>query len=511
MSDPSTARANLPGYSFELQALLDAAVDAVVLIDHRGVIEVFNRSAERLFGYTAAEAIGRNVSILMTEPDSHSHDRYIKRYLESGVPHIIGIGREVTVRRKDGSTFPALLSVGEIPHSSPPRFVGFIQDITVRRQAIAATQRERDRANQYLEAAETMLVAIDLDGRIKRLNRKASEILGWSESSLMGMNWIDAVIAEADQPAARAQFERLISDPAAEPQHCECRARTARGDERILAIRCTAVRSTEGEVTGVLCSGEDITERKRAEEEARHTQERMTHVTRLATMGEMAAGVAHELNQPLAAITTFAQASIRLLDQGNAALEDIRDALQQIAAQALRAGEIIRRLRALVRNKQSECEPADINKLITELQSLISTDARMNDARVILDLAADLPQVNVDGIQIQQVVLNLLRNAIESVTTLNQGQREITIRTCLANGEVEVSVCDTGPGVSPSILDRLFHPFCTTKPNGTGLGLAISRTIIEAHRGTLGYRPNSPSGACFFFSLPTLQGNGTAE
>ncbi len=497
------ARAHTAGFSFELQALLDAAVDAIVLTDHHGTIQVFNRSAERIFGYTAQEAIGRNVSILMDTTDGAQHDSYIRRYLESGVPHIIGIGREVRARRKDGSVFPAFLSVGQIPHTDPPRFVGFIQDITVRRQAIAAVQRERDRANQYLEAAQTILVAIDVKGRVERLNRKGAEILGWPEESLIGRSWVDTVIAPDDRAAFASLFESLLAGGAAEPRYGEFRIRTPAGEERLLALRCTAVSNAEGDITGALFSGDDITQRRRAEEEARQTQERMTHVTRLATMGEMAAGIAHELNQPLAAITTFAQAAARMLDHDGADLQDLREALDQIASQALRAGEIIRRLRSLVRNRESECESADLNKLIGELQSLIQVDARMHDVRVHMQLAESLPPVCVDPIQIQQVILNLLRNAIEAFEGVTGGAREITIRTAvLDDGDVELSVSDTGPGVAPEIADRMFHPFCTTKPNGTGLGLAISHTIIEAHHGVLGYRPRLPSGACFYFRLP---------
>lgn len=499
------ARAHTAGFSFELQALLDAAVDAIVLTDHHGTIQVFNRSAERIFGYTAQEAIGRNVSILMDTTDGAQHDSYIRRYLESGVPHIIGIGREVRARRKDGSVFPAFLSVGQIPHTDPPRFVGFIQDITVRRQAIAAVQRERDRANQYLEAAQTILVAIDVKGRVERLNRKGAEILGWPEESLIGRSWVDTVIAPDDRAAFASLFESLLAGGAAEPRYGEFRIRTPAGEERLLALRCTAVSNAEGDITGALFSGDDITQRRRAEEEARQTQERMTHVTRLATMGEMAAGIAHEINQPLAAIATYCQACERLLERDDVDLDDVREALRQTAAQALRAGEIIRRLRSLVRNQDTERVPASINALIEELVALIETDARMHDVRVTFDLAPALPQVLVDRVQIQQVLLNLVRNAIEALQSLPSGRRDITVRTeAVGQEEIEITISDNGPGVDPAILDRMFHPFCTTKPSGTGLGLSISHTIVHAHKGTLSYRANVPNGACFIVRLPVL-------
>lgn len=377
----------------ELQALLDAAVDAIICIDHRGCIEAFNRGAERLFGYAQTEVRGHSVSLLMPEPERSAHDHYIARYLESGVPHIVGLGREVNAMRRDGSVFPASLAVGEIAHSNPPRFVGFLRDLTVQKQLLAEVKRQRD--------------------------------------------------AE-----------------------------------------------------------------RRVEEEARRAQDRLTHVARLATMGEMAAGISHELNQPLAAITTYAHASLRLLGLEPPDLEEVRDALDQIAAQALRAGEIIRRLRSLVRREETHHVRAAINSVIEELMTLTATDGRLHDVRLQFELGEELPEVLLDPVQIQQVLLNLIHNAIEAVAGAPPERREILVRSALApDGEVGVSVMDSGPGVDAAILDRMFDPFCTTKPTGTGLGLAISRSIVNAHRGTLRYAPAAAGGACFIMQLPAATGD----
>jgi C4-dicarboxylate-specific signal transduction histidine kinase len=232
----------------------------------------------------------------------------------------------------------------------------------------------------------------------------------------------------------------------------------------------------------------------------------MMHVSRLATMGEMTTGIAHELNQPLAAITTYAQAGVRLLAGPEPQLEDVGEALQQIAAQALRAGEIIRRLRNLVRNHHAQREPLHINDLIEELGTLTRADARVNDVRITLQLAPDLPLIDADPIQIQQVLLNLVRNAVQALESTSSSDREILISTGLnADGDVEVRVQDTGPGVPVEMLERLFLPFATTKADGTGLGLAISRGIIEAHKGTLEHVSKPPPGACFVFRLPALR------
>jgi two-component system, LuxR family, sensor kinase FixL len=218
--------------SFELQALLDATVDAVMLIDSRGRLEVYNRSAERLFGYSAAEVLGRNVSILMTDVDRTQHDAYMERYHRTGVPHIIGSGREVDARRKDGSVFPAFLSVGRITNAEPPRYVGFIQDLTLRQQALAAVVRERDRANQYLEAAQTILVALDPERRVTLINRKGCEILGCAENALLGNDWFQSVVPLLERDVAAAPALQRIPDTCPRWRHTADRLAICRGSRR---------------------------------------------------------------------------------------------------------------------------------------------------------------------------------------------------------------------------------------------------------------------------------------
>jgi len=369
---PEALRARL-----DLQAVLDAAVEAVILIDENGVIETFNRSAERLFGWTAAEVLGKNVSLLMEGAHHASHDGYLKRFLTTGEAKIIGIGREVPARRRDGSVFPAMLAVGEVQQSNPRRFVGFLHDITLRRQA---------------------------------------------------------------------------------------------------------------------------------EEAARQSEARLNHFARLSTMGEMAAGLAHEINQPLTAIATFSQAASRMLARPEGIeREDLNEALDQITAQALRAGEVIKRLRAFVKNREVRHERVDCRRLVEDSRLLLEADARSNNVRLRLEAAESLPEITADPVQLQQVIINLVRNAIDATVSTPGPRGEVVLRTSLDDeGMVEVAVVDRGHGLSAEAAERLFHPFFTTKPAGTGLGLVISNSIIRAHHGRLAYR-NTPGGGCtFFFTLPPL-------
>jgi len=230
---------------------------------------------------------------------------------------------------------------------------------------------------------------------------------------------------------------------------------------------------------------------------------RMLHVSRLATIGEMAAGVAHELNQPLTAIANYAQACERLLGRPDADPVEMRAAMHEIAAQAVRAGEILHRLRSLARNQPVERAPTDVNSLVSEILGLMQAEARVHRARLSVELADDLPRAAIDRVQMQHVLLNLARNSFEALSSTDPAIREVTVRTSAPDAEhVEIAVCDNGPGLSKEALDRLFDPFFSTKQSGTGLGLPISNTIVRAHAGTLGHRRNGPSGACFFIRLP---------
>jgi two-component system sensor kinase FixL len=222
-------------------------------------------------------------------------------------------------------------------------------------------------------------------------------------------------------------------------------------------------------------------------------------------MGEMAAGLAHEINQPLTAITTYAQAAQRMLDKGTPSdVADIRESLVQISRQALRAGDVIRRLRAFVASRELKRERVGCNRLLEDLVALARPDLRANDVLLRLDVEPCLPDVVADVVQLQQVLINLIRNAIDSTIQSGISPREIRLRAASRPEGVEISVDDHGPGVDPGAMPRLFTPFFTTKPQGTGLGLAISRTIVQAHGAQLSYRDRPGGGACFYFTLPRL-------
>jgi two-component system sensor kinase FixL len=355
-----------------LQSILDTVPDAMVVIDEHGVMQSFSSAASRLFGYASDDVLGKNVRMLMPSPYRESHDGYLERYLRTGERRIIGIGRVVVGERKDGSTFPMELSVGEMSSGNRRFFTGFIRDLT-----------ERQRTEGRLQELQTELV----------------------------------------------------------------------------------------------------------------------HISRLTAMGEMASALAHELNQPLSAIANYMKGSRRLLegrsdDESNV----IRGAIEKAAEQSLRAGQIIRRLRDFVARGESERRIESVKKLIEEASALALVGAKEHGVRVRfqIDPAHDL--MLVDKVQIQQVLLNLIRNAIEA---MEQSQRRELVIASAPQGEwIEVSVTDTGPGIAPEIAEHLFQPFITTKRYGMGVGLSISRSIVENHGGQIIVEPNPGGGTVFRFTMP---------
>lgn len=484
--------------------MLDAAVDAIVVIDHLGRIEQFSLSAERVFGYKADEIIGRNVSILMPEPYRSEHDRYIQRYNATGEARIIGIGREVRAQRKDGTVFPCELAVGQVAEAVPPRFIGFIRDITLRKQA---DERLR-RSEAELQLAQELA---NLGNYVIHHDHAEPDYYSPQLHRILGVAAMDDTVPLTTllrlwvHPSDREKLDEALEDLQNGTGSCDVEYRIVRSDGTTRYLHHIAQLTRDGQNRPVRHVGtvHDVTDRRQTEDEARQLQERLTHFSRLSTMGEMAAGLAHEINQPLSAIAMYAQACQRFIRAPVRDDADVLEALEQINAQALRAGEVIRRLRNFVKNREVKREPVDCNRLLEDLRTLADTDARLHNVRLRIEVDPDLPIVHADPIQLQQVVLNLVRNAIDAMADVPESQREILLGAhLLPEGEIEVVVADHGTGIAPDATEHLFNPFFTTKAGGTGLGLAISRSIVRAHGGRLWHTPNERTGARFHFTLP---------
>jgi two-component system sensor kinase FixL len=358
----------------QFQALLDAAVDAIIVIDELGQISTFNRAAERMFGHRATDVVGKNVTMLMNEPHRARHGDYVARYLATGEAHIIGKGREIDARRANGEVFPASLAVGEAADASGRRFVGIVRDLSAQR---AAEQRTR---------------SLEL---------------------------------------------------------------------------------------------------------------RLAHVARFNLMGEMAAGIAHEINQPLSAIATYAQAAKRVMQSADPDAAMVAEICGKIDEQARRAGQVIDNLRRFIKKQEVDTASLDVNRVIGDVLSLIEADANSEGIPVVVKTADGLPKVRADAVQLQQVLLNLTRNSVDAMRDGIGKDRGIIIATERGErGGVRITVTDHGHGVSRQLGDSIFHPFVTTKREGLGVGLAISRTIIQSFEGSLSFTENPRGGAIFSVELP---------
>ena len=354
-----------------LQSILATVPDAMVVITEHGIMRSFSHAAERLFGWTAEEMIGQNVRRLMPAPYREHHDSYLDRYLTTGERRIIGVGRVVVGERKDGSTFPMELTVGEMISGEQRFFTGFVRDLSERQQ----TER--------------------------RLQELQSELV---------------------------------------------------------------------------------------------------HISRLTAMGEMASALAHELNQPLSAMANYLKGSSRLLSAEPVPRARLQDAIEKAGEQALRAGEIIRRLRDFVARGETERGLESLPKLIEEASALALVGAKEHGVRVLFRFSPGIDRVLADKVQIQQVVLNLIRNAMEAMDGAPRKVLDVCIDPA-TDGQAQVTVADTGSGISPEIAGQLFQPFVTTKRTGMGVGLSISRTIIEAHGGRIWVEENPGGGTRFCFTL----------
>jgi len=370
----SRSRDDLEEREAHLEAILATVPDAMVVIDEQGIIQSFSSAPETMFGYGTAEASGKNVSVLMPEPYQGEHDGYLGRYLTTGERRIIGTGRVVVGQRRDGTTFPMELSIGEVQLKGHRHFVGFIRDLTERQES-----------------------------------------------------------------------ERLLYE----------------------------------------------------------VQSEMLHMSRLSSMGEMASALAHELNQPLAAVSNYLQGARRLIDSKNLEPEKLRTAMTKAAEQALRAGQIIRRLRDFVSRGETEKRIEILSRMIEETSALALVTAKEQSVKVTIQFSRTRDQVLVDKVQIQQVLLNLLRNALESMQ--DASRRELTISTVpVSHNLIAIRIADTGSGIAPEVMEKLFQPFVTTKQQGMGVGLSICRTIVEAHDGTITAEANSGGGTAFCVTLPLV-------
>ena len=392
--------------------------------------------------------------------------------------------------------------------------VGFLLIMFVMTTWVARLNRELTRSKLHLKQQHDLILnsvadgisGVDLDGNTTFVNRAMSEITGWKSHELIGRNQHQMLhhsrVDGSPHPPEECPVYRTFHDNI--PRFIDNDLFWKKNGQAIpVEYTSTPIRNRKGQAVGSVVVFRDISVRKQAEEDARQHLMDLAHVARLSTMGEMASGIAHELNQPLTAIATNSHACIRMLESGKAGMERCADVMERIGAQAERAGEIIRHLRKFVSKEQPELTTVDLNELVGEVLIMIRPEAGRAGVRILTDLDQTIATVRAQRIQIDQVLVNLVRNAIEAMSDPATTTKEVRIATANQGpGLVSVTVSDTGPGLNPEMKSRLFTPFATTKPQGMGLGLSISLGIIEAHGGNLYLDPEPATGAVFRFTLP---------
>ena len=478
-----------------LQAVIDNAHDAIITIDGRGRIETFNKAASRIFGYEPGEVLGRNVNVLMPPPYKEAHDGYLHNYTTTGVAKIIGTGREVEARRRDGSVFPIDLSVAEMNVGGRRGFIGVIRDISERKLAEAA----RDQLAAIVQSSHDAVIGKNLAGFITSWNKGAEEMYGYTMDEAVGQP-----IAMLAPPALKDEIPALIERARRGEMITSYETTRITKDGRRLDVSLTLspIQDTGGQIVGVSTIARDVTQLNHAQRRIRELTAEMVHMSRLTAMGQLSSSLAHELNQPLTAVANYAEAARQLLLAApNPPPPRVTEFLEKTAGQAERAGQIIRRLRGFVEKGSIERVPAFLDEMVKEATALGTIGSASDGIRIVYELAPGLPPVNIDKIQIQQVVVNLVRNAADVLR--GRDRRVLTVRTTAGgDGYQEVAVIDTGPGIAPEIADQLFKPFVTTKADGMGIGLSICHSIIEAHGGRIWAEPNPGGGTIFRFVVP---------
>jgi PAS domain S-box-containing protein len=486
-----------------MHAILEAAVDGILSIDERGVIQTINPAAERLFGYAAIELIGHNVKILMPPPYREEHDGYLARYLSTGDKRIIGIGREVVGLRKDGTTFPMDLAVAEARLGRERIFVGIIRDITEHKRA----EQAQSLLAAIVESSDDAIISKTLEGTILSWNAGAERLFGYSAAEAQGRPI--AMLVPPDRASeVAAILEKIKRGECVE--HYET-VRIRKDGRRIdISVTVSPIKDATGRVHAASAIKRDITEQKRANEEVRAMTQQLWHAAKLASVGELAASIAHELNNPLATVSLRVEAVLARTP----AEDPRRRALEIIEQETKRMGELVANLLQFSRRGVEQISTVDLREELAKAVELIHHLLRKRLITVVQEFASDTPVIYADRQKLRQVFLNLLTNASDAMP---QGGT-LTLRTqprSLSNAKpgVLVEVADSGVGIPAEHLEKVLEPFFTTKEegHGTGLGLAICRRVIQEHHGTLQIASLVGQGTTVRLVLPVTNGHNVGR
>ena len=483
-----------------LDVLFDSAAEFIFIIDPEGIILRANQCVFATTGYSRDEVVGRNIKEFFTLESQHTCDCSFSGLRERGYNRA-----DIDFVCKDGSIINMECSATAVP-DDVGAFTSFLiiqRDISERLRAARELEESERRFRAIFNSTYQFIGLLDQKGIVLEVNQTALDAFGASNADIVGKQfweapwWIhssqlqkrvkDGIVEAARGKLVRFEGEHISKD----------------GQRVVVDTSLKPVFNAQGEVELIIPEGRDITERKHAEEAAQRMQQESAHVMRLSTMGEMASGMAHELNQPLTALVSYCGTALQLARDTPSLPEGYIDILERASGQAHRAGSVIRHLREFVSKGNHNKTWVVMADLIQGVIDFIDWELRSSDIHVTFQPDSSACEVFIDKVQIEQVLVNLIRNAIEAIrqTGKSGGQVDIATRVA-ADGSVEVTVADNGPGIDPRIASSLFDPYQTSKEDGMGMGLSISRSIIEAHDGKLWADEQRQQGALFCLSIP---------
>jgi PAS domain S-box-containing protein len=466
------------------RSIIDSAVDGIIVIDAKGHIEAFNRGAERLFGYRALDVIGHNVKMLMPSPYHEEHDGYLARYLETGTAKIIGIGREVTGRRRDGTTFPLHLSVGEMSIGGEPKFTGMLHDLTERVQLEERLRTSEARWRSIVESAVDAIVVIDAHGRIEAFNPAAERLFGYGEHEVVGRN-VSILMPSPYHEEHDAYLARYLETGVQKIIGSGREVTGLRRDGTTFPLHLSVGEMTVGgerKFTGII---HDLSARVRIEEQLREH-------TALARLGEMAAVIAHEVKNPLAGV----RGAIQVI--GTRLPKESKDAaiIKEIVTRIDALNGLMQDLLLFARPPQPKPAPVDLAALVVMTADLLSGDPARKEIEVTVGGSA--PPIEADADLLKIVFENLLVNGAQAM----QGRGTIRVSLSSMDDSCQIAFSDSGPGIPFEVREKIFTPFFTTKVRGSGLGLPTAKRLIEAHRGQISIACPPGGGTTVTIRLP---------
>ncbi|RJG41415.1 PAS domain S-box protein [Mesorhizobium sp. DCY119] len=484
------------------RVLAETASDAIITIDRKSVILFANPAAEKIFGHAVSEMLGNDLTMLMPDYLRRVHQVSVDRYLGNGERHISWEGVELPGLHKDGSLIPLELSFAEYISDGERRFTGIVRNVSDRKRAEEELRESEERYRNVVETQSELICRYRPDTTLTFVNDAYCRYFNRSRRDLVGAKWVDLI----PQPA-RAAVLRHMKSIIAHAHTVSYEHEVQRPDGTVGWQHWTdrVILDADGGVVEIQGVGRDLTELRQAESEAvRHRQE-LAHLTRVSVVGALSGALAHELNQPLTAILSNAQAAVRLISRDPVDAVEIGQILQDIVDDDKRAGHVIQHLRSLLKKDSAIRTRIQVNDLITVSLAICHSDLILKGVPVSQRLAADLPEIDADPVQIQQVLLNLIMNACEAMNGKPAKDRLLLIKSERRDALLRISVVDSGDGIPAEAIKELYQPFFTTKSLGLGLGLPICKWIIEAHGGRLAAKNNSGGGATFFIELPIAE------